>query len=239
MIGRPKIRILGLWILGMLAMSTPEILGYEAVNVQNGGSITGTVTFVGTLPVGMLVTISKDQEICGKTEKKDETLIVGPNRGIQNVVVSLVDIKRGKRFTTKDVVLDQKECRYAPHVLLVPAGGTVTILNNDGILHNLHSYSSKNPPFNKAQPKFKKSIKETFREPEIVKLTCDAHAWMIGWLVIHEHPYYAITDSAGGFLLSDVPPGEYNIKVWHESLGEKVTPVNVPSQGKVVFNSDF
>jgi plastocyanin len=212
--------------IAMVAMMTGNVLGYEVVTVRDEGSIRGTVTFSGTPPVREPVVISKDQEVCGKTEKRDESLVVGDNRGVQNAVVSLMNIQRGKRFSTTKAILDQKDCRYAPHVLLVPAG-EVTFLNSDSILHNIHTHSSKNPPFTKQQPKFKKSIKEKFREPEVIKLTCDVHPWMSGWLVIQEHPYYAITDENGQFLLKDIPPGSYEIKVWHETLGEKVLPVRL------------
>jgi len=214
------------WLIG-LVVTTANVLAYEGITVHGGGSIHGTVLFAGTPPVAALVTISKDQEVCGKTEKKDESLIVGSNRGVQNAVVSLENVQRGKRFATKNVVLDQKECRYVPHVLLAPTGGEVTILNSDGILHNIHSYSSNNPPFNKAQPKFKKRLTEKFNQAEAIKLACDAHAWMSGWLVVQEHPYYVITDATGHFLLEDIPPGDYEIKVWHESLTEKVQPVRI------------
>jgi plastocyanin len=219
----------GAWLTVVVLMTMGNVLGYEVISVRDGASMQGTVRFLGTPPTAEPVIISKDQEVCGKTEKRDESLVVSDNHGVQNAVVSLVNIERGKRFSTTKAVVDQKDCRYAPHVLLTPIGD-VTFLNSDGILHNIHSHSSKNPPFNKAQPKFKKSLKETFREPEVIKITCDAHAWMSGWLVIQDHPYYAVTDAKGQFLLEDIPPGDYEIKVWHEVLAEKVHPIRLSAK---------
>ena len=215
-----------LWML-MSTVTGSHSFAYETMTVHAGGSIAGTVKFHGTRPTPEPVNISKDQDVCGKTEKVNETLILGDNQGIRNVVVSLVNVQKGKPFSSKSVILDQKDCQYAPRILLVPVGGEVSIFNNDGILHNIHTYSDKNPSVNKAQPKFKRMIKEKFTVPEIIKVTCDAHAWMSGWLVIEDHPYYTVTDATGRFVLEDVPPGEYDLKIWHEAFKEKVQPIQV------------
>lgn len=204
--------------------------GYEAIDVKDGGTIAGEVKFAGAPPTPEKVAITKDQEVCGKTEKVVEALLVGPNKGIQNVVVSISNMQKGKKMPETGATLDQKECRYAPHVLLSPAGADLTILNSDGILHNIHTQSTKNPPFNKAQPKFRPKMTEKFAQPETVKLTCDAHGWMNGWLVVQDHPYYALTEANGAFKITDVPPGDYEVKFWHETLGESTQKVSVKAK---------
>lgn len=203
---------------------------YEVVAVTNGGTLTGTVVFRGARPPQAALEISKDQSVCGKTEKVNETFIVGEDGGVQNAVVSLTNIERGKAFSGKSVSIDQRECRYTPHLVLVPVGYDVTILNNDGILHNIRTHSSHNPPLNTAQPKFKKMIKERFQFPETIKITCDAHAWMTGWLIVTEHPYYAVTDSRGQFQLDGIPAGTYEVKIWHESLSEQTHRLTITAQ---------
>lgn len=207
---------------------------YSATDVKDGGTIKGEVVFEGTAPEPKKINVTKDQAACGK-EKTVEDLIVNDGK-IENAVVSLTDIKSGKKLDTADVVLDQKGCHYTPHVLLVPQGATLKILNSDGILHNIHTYSEKNPAINMAQPKFKKEIKTSFKESENVKLTCDAHGWMSGVAVVMDHPYYAKTDSSGAFELTDVPPGEYTLKVWHETLGEKTEKVTVEAGKDATVN---
>lgn len=226
------------WIVHMIAGISVYVFvlsgawAYEVIDVKDGGTISGEVKFAGTPPTPEKVPVTKDQEVCGKTEKIDESLIVGENKGIQNVVVSIVDIQKGKKMPETGATLDQKDCRYAPHVVLTPAGADLTILNSDGILHNIHSYSTKNPPFNKAQPKFKKEMKEKFSEPEMVRLACDAHAWMHGWVVVKDHPYYTVTDANGAFKLTEVPPGDYELRFWHETLGESTQKVSVKANGE-------
>jgi len=126
-----------------------------------------------------------------------------------------------------DVTFDQKGCDYVPHVLAFEAGSTVKIVNSDGILHNIHTYSEKNPSFNMAQPKFKKVIEQKIDQPEVIKVTCDAHGWMHGWWVATDTPYYAVTDDKGNYSIANVPPGDYTVEVWQEKLGTDDQKVSV------------
>src|SRR5271156_1830970 len=117
-----------------------------------GGTISGTVKYDGTAPAPKSVEVTKDKEVCGLHPHFTEDLIVDSGGGIANAVV----IVKGAKGDMKpgDVTFDQKGCDYSPHVLAFPAGSTVDIMNDDGILHNIHTYSTVNPPFNMAQPKF-------------------------------------------------------------------------------------
>lgn len=220
-----------------LGISSPA-LAYQGGAVADGGKISGTIKFDGTAPAPKKLDITKDKEVCGKEEHFDEALVVGSGGGVKNAVVAIVGIEKGKPLdSAAGAVLDQKGCQYRPRVTLTPAGSALKILNPDGILHNIHTFSKKNPPINRAQPKFKKEIEETFAQPETFEVRCDAHAWMSGWIVVQDHPYYAVTDDSGTFTLADVPPGDYEVKVWHETLGEKSQKVTVPAKGEVT--ADF
>jgi hypothetical protein len=223
--------ILSFLLVGMLTCSFA--LAYEAMEVTNGGTISGEVKFAGNPPPRGKLEVTKDQEVCGKTEKFSEELVVGENGGIQNAVVYLANIGKGKKLEVagQNPVLDQKGCQYLPHVLMFPVGSSLDILNDDGILHNIHTHSEKNPPFNKAQPKFRKKMTQKFDQPEMpFKVSCDAHGWMGGWFVVQDHPYYVVTDVKGAFQLTDVPLGDYELKVWHETLGETTQKVSVKAK---------
>ena len=206
------------------------------VGAQSAATIIGEVKLVGEAPTPKMLKVSKDTEACGQ-EKPSEELVVGPNKGVKWAVASLLDAKGGNSDASKKMVVDQNGCAFKPHVTLVPAGGPVDILNNDGILHNFHTFSTANPSINKAQPKFKKVMTEKFDKPEIVQIKCDAHSWMSGWIVVTDHPYHAVTDDAGTFKLEGVPPGKHTVQVWHESLGKQVKEIEVKAGEtvKVVF----
>jgi hypothetical protein len=137
------------------------------------------------------------------------------------------------------VTLDQKGCEYRPHVLAFPAGSTVEILNPDGILHNVHTQSKVNSPFNLAQPKFKTTIEVKLEKPEIISVKCDVHPWMSGWFFVVENPYYSVSDAGGTFSLSEVPAGKYVVELWHERLGTQSKEVQVEPNGKVEINFEY
>lgn len=202
--------------------SPSELLAPTQADPDGSGALVGRVVFDGDMPQPQALTVSKDVEVCGKTEKFSESLLVGSDKGIKNAAVFLQAVAGGKSLSlpASNPVIDQLDCIYTPHVLLVPVGATVDIKNSDGILHNIHTYSEKNPAFNTAQPKFKTVVSKAFAQPEIIRVTCDVHDWMTAWIVVQDHPYYALTDATGAFRLSDVPAGEYELKVWHEEFGE-------------------
>lgn len=212
--------------------------GYIGEDVPDGGSISGTIKYNGTAPAPKKLTVDKDVAVCGRQEKTAEDLLVGANGGIKNVVVSITNIGRGKKLVlpNKPIQIDQLDCQFTPHIVLVPANTKMEVLNSDGILHNIHTYSVKNPPLNKAQPKFMKKMELTFAQPEIVKVTCDAHNWMRAFIVVQGHPYHALTDANGNFKIDNVPPGTYTLEFWQESLGKQTQEVTVAAGKELPVN---
>ncbi|MBI4537367.1 MAG: hypothetical protein HY712_05365 [candidate division NC10 bacterium] len=203
--------------------------GVAVTRAQDLGSLSGRMTYAENPPPKKKLDVTKDKEVCGKSEIYDEALVVGPDKGLKNAVVTVVGVKGGK-FASAKVVLDQKGCQYLPRVMVVPTTGQLDILNSDGILHNIHTHSTANPAINKAQPKFKKTLTEKFTKPEIIKVTCDAHAWMAGWIVATDHPFVAVTDEKGNFSIKDLPPGNYKVEIWHETLGKQVKEVSIKAK---------
>ena len=126
--------------------------------------------------------------------------------------------------------MDQRQCAYVPRVVVVPVGGTVEFLNSDRLLHNVRNAGKENPPFNRAQP-HARTISVTFKKPEFLRVDCDLHSWMRGWVVVAEHPFYTVTNEQGEFTLENVPPGKYTLQVWQESLGTVTQEVTVGDKG--------
>jgi len=146
-----------------------------------------------------------------------ERLIVGPAGGVENAVVYLKDVAKGKAMNLPEVriTLNQKNCRYEPHILLVGIDTEMKMKNSDPILHNVHMVGAAayNLPF----PLKDMDVKRSMRKAGVVDLKCDAgHVWMNAETLVVQHPYYTVTNERGEFKLADVPPGEYEIVAWHE-----------------------
>jgi hypothetical protein len=223
-----------------LLMSTTTTCAYQAVDVADGGAVTGTVRYQGDPPAPVAIRVTTDAEVCGD-QKTSPNLIVGSDKGIANVVVRLADIQKGKPLAkTANVTFDQKGCEYSPHVLLFPAGSTIRIQNDDGILHNTQVNGEVNRSFNVAQPKSRRVVEKRIVEPEMaIRVQCDVHRWMRAWWIAQEHPYYAVTDAHGAFALDDVPPGTYRLELWHESLGKQSQSVTVEPRERVTMTLEM
>ncbi len=189
---------------------------------QGGGTIEAAVTYAGA-PVVEKLKVNKDTEKCG-TEAVIEKVVVGPNKGLANAVVSVPGAKGAPKAMKATV--DQHGCKFVPHVTAMTPG-ELELKNSDDILHNIHTYSTANPSINKAQPKFKKVMTEKFEKPEIIKLTCDVHSWMLGWVAVMPNPFFGVTDANGVAKIENVPPGKYTVEAWHEMLGKQTKEVEV------------
>ena len=212
-------------LLGLTTSPAAAQSGYQSVTVNDGGTITGTVKWSGPVPKMPTVAINKDVEVCDPQAQKKrdlERLIIAANAGVANTVVFLKDISKGKAMDLPEgrQFLNQKTCRYEPHVLLVPDNGTLQLKSSDPILHTVHmsGASDYNLPF----PFANQTVSRTMNREGVVDLRCNAgHTWMNAEMLVVHHPYYAVTDEDGNFRLTNVPPGEYEIEAWHE--GWKVT----------------
>ena len=198
---------------------------YKAADVQEGGSIRGIVRLTSGARKAEAMAVSKDDRICGKS-KPSPRLVVGKDGGVANTLVYIHGIVRGKKFgDVEKVTLNQTKCEYQPHIVLVPPDAEFEIVNSDKILHNVHAYdisADMKTIFNIAQPIAgqKTTVKARPKDGSGLALaTCDAgHPWMSAFIVYMEHPYYTVTDASGSFVLKDVPPGTYTLKMWHEGV---------------------
>ena len=202
--------------------------GYSVVVVENGGAISGTISFAGAVPAARTITITDDVDACGASIQIQD-IEVGAGGGLANVVVSLTDIASGaaREETASPPALDQNGCDFNPHVVMVAVGEVLEILNSDDVSHNVHTMAFDNRSFNRTQPPALEKLEATFDVAEKVAVKCDIHGWMNGWIVVTGHPYHAVTDSYGSFVLTNIPPGTYTLEVWHEALGATTQTVTV------------
>ncbi len=106
-------------------------------------------------------------------------------------------------------------------------------------MDNIHTLSIENPSFNKAQPKFRKKMTQKFPKADTVRITCDVHSWMTGYIIVAEHPYFDLSDESGTFTIADVPAGSYTLEYWHEKLGAQTAKVTVPATGSVTADFEY
>jgi plastocyanin len=201
--------------------------GVMTAGTSWAGTIKGSVRLTGAVPEQKKLPVTVDHFVCGK-EKDAEDVVLSAERGIRNVVVSLQNPPSDAtwKMPLAPVQLDQQQCVFIPRVVLVPLGGTVEFLNSDRLLHNIRSRDTVNRPFNRTQPKGR-TLPIVFQKPELVRVECDLHPWMRAWVVVAEHPFYAITNDQGDFVLDNVPPGRYTIQLWQETLGTVTRDVSV------------
>lgn len=199
---------------------------YEAVEVTDGGTIKGKVVYQGEIATKKIVP-TKDREVCGDI-REDPLIVVGADKGVQDALVYLKDVQKGKApgKPAKSPEINNHNCRFEPHVQAAPVG-SIVIVNSDPILHNTHGFLGKQTVFNQALPTKGMRIEKPIKKPGMMRIECDSHGWMLGWVFAAEHPYHAVTKKDGTFSIPDVPPGSYTLVAWQEYTGETEVPVTV------------
>ena len=211
------------------------------VDPAQSGTLKGTVTFSGFIPVPKKIRVTP--ECMNHLEKPlvtEEVLV--KNGKLQNAFIWISHGLEGKNFSipTQEVVVDQKGCRYEPRVIGVQVGQPLTFLNTDPFLHNIHSMARVNESFNVSLTNQNQKVTRKLLKPEIMfRSKCDLHPWMSGFIGVVPHPYFAVTNEEGEVDLSQVPAGIYTVSVWHETLGLKEQKVEISPQKTTQIEFSF
>jgi plastocyanin len=169
----------------------------------------------------------KNAEFCKDKEVKYNAVIVN-NGKLQDVLVRIVNGGVKGTWPTKAGEIEQKDCMYAPRMQGVVTGSDLTIKNTDGTMHNVHTYKATEAWFNQGQPKGSDAIKKEMPDDGmVVKFTCDVHPWMHGFVVVTDHPFFAVSKADGTFEIDKVPAGDYDMEAWHSEFGLKKGHVKV------------
>ncbi|MFQ5598890.1 MAG: carboxypeptidase-like regulatory domain-containing protein, partial [Nitrospiria bacterium] len=209
---RSPLLLLSIWMV----LGTPSpALPFEVVDVFEGGTIRGTVRWTDeTVPAAYLHKIEKNRDFCGKTTPDDALLINAENRGMEHVLVYLVDIEKGKEAENR-YVNRIKGCRFIPRVMGAAAGSLLGFRHDDFITHNIHLFRLENNAtilnFGLPIHRWQQTITRKNRHAGLLRMQCDIHVHMNGLIVSLEHGYFSTTDADGTFEISDVPPGTYQI----------------------------
>jgi plastocyanin len=213
--------------------------------------ITGKITLDGKPPEMKDIDMSAVKECA--TQHADpvaEQTVVADDKGdLANVVVAIKK-EEGKDLpgdAPKDAAeIDQHGCMYEPHVVALMTGQDLVVKNQDSFLHNVHSLSTVNPPFNFGQPTKDDGKKvDPLKAAEYFRVKCDVHPWMSAYIAVFEHPFFAVTKADGTYAIktTGLPDGDYVVTIWHEKYAsdpveEKVTVKDGKGEVNHVFKAE-
>jgi len=191
----------------------------------DAGTLKGHVKYDGKPPKKKRLRMDADP-VCGSSHSGpvySENFKMAKDGSMAEALVYLKDVSYDGGVPSEPAVLDQKGCIYMPHVFGMVAGQELLIKNSDATLHNIHSMPKVNKEFNFAMPKVVKEKKSTFSlsEPDPFYIKCDVHPWMKTWVLVSDHPFFAVTDENGNFSIEGIPAGTYEVICWQEKFGKR------------------
>ncbi len=226
-----------IFFVGMLAM-----LGNGPLT--QAATLTGKVNFEGEAPTIMPISFGAEKqcaELNGGKPVFPQDFVINPNRSLKWV---LVYIKEGAQPSTEvpaqPAEIDQNGCMFIPHAIAVRVGQKVNIKNGDPVLHNIRNEAKNIKIFNLAQPIQGMTTERVFDKSEVgVKLRCDVHFWMTGYVHVMDHPYYALTGEDGSFKIENLAAGTYTVEAWHEKLGTQTQIITVTADEQKTTDFTF
>lgn len=188
--------------------------------IEAPASVTGTVSVAGNPQRPTPLPVFKNRSFCGP-QVLNETLLVGRHGGLRNAVLTFHPLDRKAAAQPMKLVLDNKQCAFAPHVQVAAVGSELLLKNSDPILHTVHARLGKETLFNVGLPTWRQVTKRLDRVG-LIRIDCDVlHTWMSAVIIVTRTPYFAVTDEHGKFVVDQLPAGPYQVEIWHEKLGMK------------------
>jgi plastocyanin len=175
-----------------------------------------------------MIPILTDPQFCEQHCKEGvfplEDYVIDPEtRGIRYVIVNLKSdaIRKWAGTPRQDAVIDNRNCRFEPHVGLATVGSQVEVKNSDDVYHTTHLYGPAGFQYNPGLGPKTKSEQTELTRPGLYLVKCDRHGWMSAFLRVDDHPFHAVTDEKGRFEIKGIPPGKHQVELFHEKFGER------------------
>lgn len=195
------------------------------------GALEGVVRLAGDVQVlPTRVANTTDPDVCGRQHSLEDLVVSADERGIKNVTVALLDVPSDAWGATRPhtrLEIDNRMCRFVPHVAVAVVGDTIVAKNSDPVLHTTHYYGPLRS--NVALPRPDMSVSRVVRRSGIIAVLCDLHGWMKAFIRVDDHGLHDVTDKTGSFAVADIPPGSYTVEFWHEKLGTRHIEIEVDS----------
>lgn len=215
-----------------------------SLSPARAAEIKGKISYRGEIPASREIDMKIDPN-CRSFQSGpvyEENLLMDKDGGVQNVFVYLktgVDLSSVK-LPAESVALTQNRCMYRPRVFGIQVGQNLEIMSHDATLHNVRAMPEHSQKFNIGMPFEGMKITKKFSEPEImVTIQCDVHPWMRAYAGVLPHPYFAVTDEKGEYVIPNVPNGDYGIGFWHETLGEMGALVQILQDQTYVLDMEY
>lgn len=225
--------------------TSPAAHPFTQIDPATAGTIEGTVHLIGKAPQRIEIDMAQDPACAMSPYGKNLTEGIVSNDGkLANVYVYVKDGLGDKVYPapTEPAVLDQKGCRYVPHVLAVMVGQPVEFRNSDPTMHNVHMQPTVagNQQVDISQPPNGGTMRHTFAKPELMlPARCNNHPWMQAFLNIAPNPFFAVTGDDGHFVIRGLPPGTYTLVAVQEQLGQQQTNVTVSTHQTAIADFSF
>lgn len=217
----------------------PPPANVTPIDAATAGSIRVEVSYPGPVPSPAAINMA-GTPACAALHPEpvyQPSVVVNDGR-LANAVVYIKSGFGDRAFAppTTAVVIDQKGCLYYPRVAAVMVGQPLEFRNSDQEAHNVHGRPKVAEAWNFLMSRPNSTRVVYFSKPEVgIPVGCDVHPWMRAYVSVLDNPFFAVTPSDGMVTLAGVPPGDYVVAVWHETLGTLVKPVKVPPQGAVAL----
>jgi hypothetical protein len=234
-------RVAAVFMIAALAwwLGAARVSAYEAIQVNNGAKIVGTVKVAGKFVPRPPLTVNKNREVCGD-HISDESLVVGPENGLRYAVLTLANITKGRAVELEaGYALDNEKCRFVPHVQAISLGQWIELKNTDPILHSADALLGKQQTLFNAALWPGRALRKPVAYPGVVRINCGVHSWMDAYVVVTDNPYHAVTDLYGAYEIDDIPPGTYKLRLWHELLGTQEKEVRLEPGRELQVNFEI
>ena len=230
--------------IALVALSLSAWCGTDSgLTAPTGATIVGRVIFRGTVPPPEVIPVTRNPETCGESQSIQPMIVDPVSHGVKDTVVSLALHDESVMPTTDAPstisTITNRTCAFHPRIGIAKTGDFLETRNDDPVMHNTHIYADNRTFLNVALVAGGKPVQKKVRSPGLMKVTCDAHPFMHGFVMVIDHDFVATTDVLGRFSIAGVPPGKHEISLWHETLGALKKQVTVPPQGTVTVTFEY
>ena len=235
---RTQFKLLRRGILPLGVTLLVSLLSPVQAETLETSSLRGRILYHGTIPPAEERIIKQDAEVCGKT-RQIIPVTISQDGGLQQVVVSVEGVDSAHPKKRSPLILRNDKCQFFPGLSIASVKQPLEVQNLDSILHNTHIRTKKRAFINVVLLPQSKGITKVIKKPGPMTIACNKHPFMEGFIHVFDHPYHAVTDTLGTFIISNLPSGTHTLSLWHKTLGTVQQTVTLPQKSEAILNIEF